>query len=90
MVGGPWRPRDATEASFRTQFLARCREPSPVTPPGPLNKKPKIPKLQKLQKIQTLQKLQENELYKLYILQNKKLTFSKCSKNQRSKVFWHF
>ena len=38
VVGGPWRPREATEASSREQILAWfARKYSPLpTPPGPL------------------------------------------------------
>ena len=37
VVGGPWRPRKATEACPRAQILARPPKSSPVTtPPGPL------------------------------------------------------
>ena len=36
-VGGPRRPREATEASSRAQRLAQLPKSSPLpTPPGPL------------------------------------------------------
>ena len=37
VAGGPWRPQEATEASSRTQILARVLKSSPrPTPQGPL------------------------------------------------------
>ena len=37
VVGGPWRPRETTEARSRAQILAQCQESSPLTTsPGPL------------------------------------------------------
>ena len=36
-TGGPWKPRETTEASSRAQILAQYPESSPLpTPPGPL------------------------------------------------------
>ena len=37
VIGGPWRPRETTEASSCAQILARYPKSSPLpTPPGPL------------------------------------------------------